>query len=218
MESKDTNPKDVVAAGKANLNCVPDSLVQYASMSFFEGMTKYGAFNWRHAGIKTSVYLNALSRHLTKYKSGEEFDPVTKVPHLASIIACAGIILDATLHGTCEDDRADDSAESVTLIDLVEHVQNHLRELHKDKKPVHYTKNRDRTELVPTPEPHFPIQPVIVDYQHGIGEWFTGTGGKPLQLQNNNGMIVIQDMTGHSYAAWINMVDWSNVSMWRYYG
>lgn len=213
MSSKDTNPKDVIAAGKAHLTCVPSSLTAFAAMSFFEGASKYGAMNWRHAGIKTSVYLNALKRHLDKYISGEEHDADTLVPHLASIIACAGIILDATLHGTCEDDRFDDSPESIELIKRVEHVQNHLRELHKDKNPKHYTKNREDA-----PEPNYGSMRDIVQYQHGISEWFDCNGSKPPQLLNNDGYVVVQDKTGMSYAILIRYVDWSKVSMWRFYG
>lgn len=142
MTSKHTNPKDALGTLKAGTTIVPASLLLYASMSFTEGATKYGAFNWRHMGVRASVYVDALRRHLEKWVAGEEFDPETNVPHLASVIACAGIILDAKLHNKLTDDRPDASPELLSLMEGVAAVQNGLKELHASKNPVHYLRDR----------------------------------------------------------------------------
>lgn len=220
MSSKDTNPKDVMASSKAVLSVVPTSLVAYAAMSFYEGMSKYGAFNWRHAGIKMSVYLNALERHLTRFKNGEDFDPETHVPHLASIIACAGIIIDASLHDKCTDDRADNSPESNAAVDKAAQVQAHLRELHKDKAPVHYFKNR----FVKTPEPPMPEKPVLPDYislqlsQPMDEQWFEHERcGIPRALEQAQDAWVVVDAEGIIATLPANMVRWNLVQRWRYY-
>lgn len=104
-DSKPTNPKDALAISKLPLHLVPDTVRAYAALAFAEGAAKYGAYNWRVAGVRASVYRSALDRHLASWWNGEAVDPVTGVPHLASIIACAGILLDADLCGKLTDDR-----------------------------------------------------------------------------------------------------------------
>lgn len=135
---KDTNPKDAIGSTKLPLHLVPDSLKVYAALSFCEGATKYGAFNWRIAGVRASIYKSALERHLAKWWNGEECDPVTGVPHLASVIACAAIILDAKLVDKLTDDRPP-RAPLAQLIDGAAETVQHLQKLHQDKHPRHWT-------------------------------------------------------------------------------
>lgn len=136
--TKPTNPKDAIGSTKLPLNLVPDSLSAYAALSFAEGASKYGSYNWRVAGVRASIYKAALERHLKKWWNGEECDPVTKVPHLASVIACAAIILDADLAGKMTDDRPP-KVPMGELIDSLEPVVKHLYEMHKNKNPYHHT-------------------------------------------------------------------------------
>lgn len=135
---KDTNPKDAIANNKAQLHLVPDSLNVYASLSFTEGAAKYGAYNWRAAGVRASVYKSAAERHLSKYWNGEWADPHTGVPHLASVIACCAIILDADLCDKLTDDRPP-KANLSGLMDEVEGTVAHIKEIFADKNPHHYT-------------------------------------------------------------------------------
>lgn len=129
---KDTNPKDAIASNRLPMSLVPGTLAAYASLAFLEGALKYGAFNWRDKGIRVSVYLDAMHRHLEKYKSGEDCDKFTGIPHLASIVACCGIILDADLCGKAKDDR--NIAPTSTLIDgLSGHVEK-LKEIFAKKE------------------------------------------------------------------------------------
>lgn len=137
-EGKDTNPKDMIGDTKLNLGLVPDTLQVMAALAFTEGATKYGSYNWRVAGIRNSVYHAALKRHLAKWWNGEDKDETTGVPHLASVIACAAIILDATLAGKATDDRPPKAAVSELIDSMVEKVA-HLKEMHKDKNPHHHT-------------------------------------------------------------------------------
>lgn len=136
--SKDTNPKDAIGSTKLPLHLVPDSLKVYAALAFCEGATKYGGFNWRIAGVRASIYKSALERHLAKWWNGEECDPATGVPHLASVIACAAIILDANLVGKLTDDRPP-RAPMARLIDDAADIVQHLQQMHKDKNPRHWT-------------------------------------------------------------------------------
>lgn len=104
-DKKASNPKDGQAVNKLPLDLVPSTLPVFAALAFAEGAAKYGAYNWRIAGVRAGVYKAALQRHLESWWNGEDADPFTGVPHLASILACAGILLDAKLTGKLTDDR-----------------------------------------------------------------------------------------------------------------
>jgi len=137
VEAKDTNPKDVVGATKSPLDVVPHTALHYAAMAFYEGRTKYGGYNWRVAGVRTSIYVAALLRHTTKFWNGEWADPKTHVPHLASVLACAAIILDAKHVGKLTDDRPP-PADMAALEAEVAEVVRHLNELHAHIHPTHH--------------------------------------------------------------------------------
>jgi hypothetical protein len=138
MSDKPTNPKDALAVAKLPLHLVPSTLTAYAALSFAEGAAKYGAYNWRDAGVRASIYISALERHLAKWKNGEECDPVTRVPHLASALACIGIILDADLCGKLTDDRPLPAPLGM-LIDAGEPIVRGLQEMFADRHPLHCT-------------------------------------------------------------------------------
>jgi len=137
-ESKHTNPKDRIGSSKLPLDLVPDTIKVYASLAFLEGALKYGTCNWRAVGVRSSIYKAAAERHLMKWWNGEDYDPKTGVPHLASAIACLGIILDAELCGKLTDDRPP-SAPMSDLIDDYSNVVVGLKELFNDHNPRHYT-------------------------------------------------------------------------------
>ena len=139
--TKASNPKQAFGDAKAQLALVPDSLSYYASMAFFDGASKYGAYNWRVAGVRASTYKAAAERHLKKWFNGENADPETGVPHLASVLACIGILVDADLVGKLEDDRPPAAAIG-TLEASIATVQAALRQQHADKDPKHWT-NKD---------------------------------------------------------------------------
>lgn len=127
MDTKPTNPKDAIGSGKLPLSLVPDIIRIYAAMAFAEGDHKYRGFNWRVAGVRHSIYWDALSRHLMRYQAGEDCDPATGVPHLASALACIGIILDAQLVGKLTDDRPPSATDTSVLIDYATGVVREMR-------------------------------------------------------------------------------------------
>ena len=138
FDLKDTNPKDAIGSTKLPLHLVPDSAPAYMALAFCEGATKYGAFNWRVDGVRASIYMAAARRHMAKYWNGEWADSKTKVPHLASAMACMAIILDAKLVDKLTDDRPP-AAPMTDLIDGMAEIVQHLQELHKDMHPRHWT-------------------------------------------------------------------------------
>jgi hypothetical protein len=137
-DTKATNPKDAIAGKKLPLDLVPATLEAFAALGFLEGALKYGKFNWRKAGVKFSVYIGALKRHTKKLEDGEWRDAKTRVPHLASILACAGIALDAYACGKLKDDRAP-AVNTSALIDSLEAAVAHLKEVFKDHNPHQFT-------------------------------------------------------------------------------
>ena len=138
MTEKQSNPKDIVGSCKLPMHCVPDSVIAEATLAWYEGMLKYGFTNWAVAGVRASIYRSALQRHLAKWWAGQDRDPETGVHHLASVIACAGIIIDAGLRDKLTDDRPPTSA-TPDLIDSLSDKVIHLQSLFSHRCPRHWT-------------------------------------------------------------------------------
>ena len=159
MDTKPTNPKDIIGSGKLDLGLVPDALAAAAALAFTEGAVKYGRFNWRVAGVRASIYNAALRRHLARWWNGEDCDLVTGVPHLGSIAACVGILLDADLADKLTDDRP----PPVDMAPALEQgaAVAHLRELFATHHPHQWTiadAQQPATDPAPPPAPQAPAR------------------------------------------------------------
>jgi len=136
--TKASNPKDSIGDKKVPLwLCSPIAKAQWAVCQFV-GMVKYGAWNWRSAGVRSSVYLAAMQRHIDAYTSGEEVDPIDQTPHLGHIMACAAILIDAKAAGKLTDDRP----PSVGLRQAYAEVEGQMELARKNyghMTPKHYT-------------------------------------------------------------------------------
>ena len=194
MESKPTNPKDIVGSGKLPMELVPDTLEAIASLAFGEGALKYGRFNWRIAGVRASIYRAALRRHLADWWNGEDWDPKTGVPHLASVIACAGIMVDADMCGKLTDDRPPRCRMS-QFIDRLSVSWKRLRELFKDHNPRHYTVADSEIEPEETSQPQLLLkgpEPAVVDVVMA-----TGLGiRQPIGYQRPELVEMVDERTG----------------------
>lgn len=139
--TKPSNPKDLIGSKKAPLSLVPWTLMVCAARALLEGALKYGRFNWRIAGVRATIYLDALKRHIAKWENGQECDPKTKVHHLDNAIACLTIMRDAMLYGKLTDDRppCPDPDAMARMIDGEEVLVAHLKEEFKDHDPYQYT-------------------------------------------------------------------------------
>lgn len=104
-ETRPTNPKDGIGSTKVPLHLVSPIAKAYAALAHFLGNVKYGAWNWRGAGARASVYRAALERHMDAWWSGEELDPVDGTPHLANALACINILIETKYAGSLVDDR-----------------------------------------------------------------------------------------------------------------
>lgn len=136
--TKETNPKDAIGVTKLPMHLIPGTAKAHLAIAFLEGALKYGKYNWRVAGIRNSIYLDAMERHYEKYKNGEDRDPITLVPHLASIMACCAIILDAKECGKLTDDRPP-IAPASELIDQLAETVRYLQQLYTNESPHQYT-------------------------------------------------------------------------------
>lgn len=144
--TKATNPKDAAAFDKAPLHLVPASFKAYTAMALAEGAMKYGSWNWRAAGVRASVYVSALQRHLDKWFNGEEFDPETGVPHLANACACLAVLIDGKTQQNMTDDRPPRQYSLPGLVnEETPRVIAKLREVFGDRNPKHFSINDDGT-------------------------------------------------------------------------
>jgi len=130
---KETNPKDAAASGRLPLHLVPDTLLIFAAMGFAEGDSKYIAYNFRVAGIRASVYIAALRRHLMRYVNGEWADKKTGIPHLASVAACTSILIDGHVVGNIVDDRPP-AIDLNNEIEEAEKIIAHVYRMNKAKR------------------------------------------------------------------------------------
>jgi len=137
-DSKATNPKDSIGSTKLTPSLVPSTMVAFASLGMLEGACKYGRYNYRIAGVRASIYHDALWRHIAAWWNGEDFDPESGIPHLASALSCIAIILDADVLGMLTDDRPP-TAPTGDLIRRLNQEVPRIKELFAEYDPQQYT-------------------------------------------------------------------------------
>lgn len=138
MSIKPSNPKDAAAMFKVPLwLCSGIAKIKWA-IAQAAGFLKYGAWNWRSAGVRASVYISAAERHLEKWKYGEELDAVDNSHHLANVMACCAIILEAQYTKKLVDDRPP-SADLGPALAEAEATLARLREQYSALSPRHFT-------------------------------------------------------------------------------
>ena len=136
---KDTNPKDAAGSARIDATLVSPFSIAEMALAMEEGAAKYGAFNYTVVGVKARVYIGAAMRHLWKYLLGESRDPKTGVHHLGSVMACAGILIDAEVRGKLNDDRPPSEKSASTWLDGMEARVKKVRGVFSTFSPRHYT-------------------------------------------------------------------------------
>ncbi len=104
-QTKPSNPKDSLGIKKVPFHVIPQQVLGEVGLALMEGARKYGSYNWRAIGVKNSVYVDALWRHISAYLDGQDTDPDSGLPHIVKAITCLIVLRDAQLNGMCEDDR-----------------------------------------------------------------------------------------------------------------
>lgn len=139
MKNGGNNPKDAVGSDKLPLHLWPETATALGCLGCLDGMLKYGRNNWRAAGVRTSIYVDACRRHINAFfDAGEDVDPDSGLDHLAHALACLAIIVDARAAGKLTDDRMVKGGYRQLVEDITPHVKR-LKEKHADKHPHHYT-------------------------------------------------------------------------------
>jgi hypothetical protein len=104
-KSKDTNPKDAVGIKKFPISTVSGPVIAELGLAMLEGARKYGRHNYRDSGVRASVYVDAMFRHMMKWWEGEDIDPDSGLSHVTKIIASAFVLRDAMIFENWVDDR-----------------------------------------------------------------------------------------------------------------
>ncbi len=102
---KDTNPKDAVGTKKTPLSTVPSGPLMELGLAMLEGARKYGRHNYRQAGIRGSVYYDAVMRHMMQWYEGEDIDPDSGLSHITKAIATLVVLRDGMIRDMWVDDR-----------------------------------------------------------------------------------------------------------------
>ena len=119
---KDTNPKDGVGSLKPSYAAVPVPVLYELGAALTEGARKYGGYNWRVAGVRTSVYIDATRRHLDSFMEGEDIDPDSGLSHITKAIASLTVFRDAQIQGMVQNDDRPPSSQVPFMADTQERV------------------------------------------------------------------------------------------------
>lgn len=124
-----TNPKDAIGITKPPLSCIPCGPLYEIGAAMLDGSCKYGRHNWREIGVRSSVYYDAMMRHIMAWWEGEDRAPDSRCLHLAHAAACAIILMDCTQQ---TDDRPPVVGNPIARVNQL--VSNILK-THKDPVP-----------------------------------------------------------------------------------
>ena len=140
MDTKPTNPKDIIGSAKLPLHLWPTTATILGALALMDGALKYGRSNWREAGVRATIYVDAARRHLDAWLEGEDDADDSSVPHLGHALACIAILIDAQAHGKLVDDRLyGDPRDYRRFIDTMTERVKVIQANHEGKDPKHYT-------------------------------------------------------------------------------
>lgn len=106
MNPPDSNPKTALGMAKRSYDAVPKSALDALADAMDYGAKKYGRFNWREHAVTSSVYYNAILRHLCDWYDGTQGpDADSNLSHLAHVMACCAVLIDAQTNLRLNDDR-----------------------------------------------------------------------------------------------------------------
>jgi len=100
------NPKAAIGAAKAPFFGIPWTAVIEMGTVMDGGAHKYGAYNYRDTRISTTTYHDAILRHFMLWADGEHTDAESKASHVAHVMACCALTIDADHGDMLEGDRS----------------------------------------------------------------------------------------------------------------
>jgi hypothetical protein len=106
LTAKDTNPKDAVGIRKwRQFTTIPLTVMAELGVAMLEGARKYGRHNYRVAGVRASVYVDAAFGHIAQWWEGEDIDEDSGLSHITKAIASLTVLRDAMIQSKLLDDR-----------------------------------------------------------------------------------------------------------------
>lgn len=101
-----SNPKDSVGVRKwRQFATVPQTVIADVGVGMLEGARKYGRHNYRVAGVRASVYVDAAMGHVAQWWEGEDIDADSGLSHITKAICSLVVLRDAMIQGMLTDDR-----------------------------------------------------------------------------------------------------------------
>lgn len=109
MTAKPTNPenpKDQIGVRKwRHIVSVPMTVLWEVGIGMMEGAMKYGRHNYRAAGVRASVYVDAAMGHIGQWWEGEDTDADSGLSHITKAICSLIVLRDAMIQDMLIDDR-----------------------------------------------------------------------------------------------------------------
>ena len=142
---KDTNPKDAVGIRKWRVfTTVPLTVLTELGVAMLEGARKYGRHNYRVAGVRSSVYVDAAMGHITQWWEGENIDADSGLSHITKAMASLAVLRDAMIQDNLVDDRPPPA--------LLDKVRDNMQEV-VDKMFIKYPEPVEAYTVMNTPRP-----------------------------------------------------------------
>ena len=139
-QKKQSNPKDAVGTTKIPMHLWPETATATGALALMDGALKNERNNWRDAGVRASIYVDALRRHLARWWEGEDDDPDSGLPHEAHMLACLSILVDAKALHMLTDDR---NHKGEGLIHTLETLTPHVARLQNQRGYVGHKRCQD---------------------------------------------------------------------------
>ena len=105
MNTKETNPKDAIGIKKVPISTIPGQVLAELGLAMLEGLAKYGRHNYRVSGARSSVYYDAVGRHMLAWWEGQDIDPGSGLSHITKAMASLAVLRDCMLQDNLVDDR-----------------------------------------------------------------------------------------------------------------
>jgi len=141
---KDSNPKDAIGTAKwRQFFVVPMQVLWEVGVGMLEGSLKYGRHNYRGAGVRASVYVDAALGHIQQFVEGEDIDKDSGLSHITKAICSLFVLRDAQMNGFWTDDRPPQIKDMDALRDRLQALVVDNFERYADKDPHHYSEVED---------------------------------------------------------------------------
>lgn len=132
------NPKDAIGIRKwRTMCCIPFTVLWEVGVGMLEGAMKYGRHNYRVAGVRASVYVEAAKGHIDQWWEGEDLDPDSRLSHITKAICSLVVLRDAMIQQKFVDDRPPKTREFDEFRARLQQTVDDLFEKYPDPRPAY---------------------------------------------------------------------------------